>query len=693
MYRKGVFKMIYAAFLRNFKIYDGIKFIPITTGDYFSSYFGLNGVGKSSILEALDSFFNSTPLIINNNKSSGYMNDSYVVPVFLEKKSEWFDKKKESLDILEQISSFFWNTQDFASSSSELSEFKQLRNFLLNKYSPDDYYFFAIGVRNFDFKIPYFGPFQREPELLKIFNILKSDVKNQTDKAKEEDEAVKKFFEKKKFLDFIRNQFYYIYIPADINIKDYTKLETENMQKLMHKNVTEEIAKSIGQKKLDEINNSLDNLIKNISEKLKNYTYQKKAERQNKITMPDLTSKIIQSYFATKVLTKKNPTVTIDDMSSGEKHKALIDVCFAFLDEENVHDHKVILAIDEPEISLHVSACYEQFEKLKLISNKKHQVLITTHWYGFLPVVGQGLAHNITLSEEKLGKREIHSYNIGKFQEEIRLGVKHDKKLPDDVFLKSRYDLAQSIISSIRFDNPYNYLLVEGSSDKIYLESYLTDFINKCNLRIVPLGGCGEVKNLMALINASVDDRNMDVKGKVVAIIDTDNKRLSIDWKNTNNFIFKRIIYDEAKEDITLIDVNSDLVAPQTSIEDVLEPELFIETLKTFVNTDEDFKFLSDFSSNAKCSYNAVDYKQSQRKNVIGFFSEGNNKVEFAKKYTKNELHPERLQIITDICNCFGWNRDFLSVRKTQLLFSENITPEIKNKKKIRVYVKKKNEE
>ncbi len=50
--------MIVSLFIRHFKIYKGINFIPLSTGNGFSSIIGDNGVGKSTILEALDFSFN-----------------------------------------------------------------------------------------------------------------------------------------------------------------------------------------------------------------------------------------------------------------------------------------------------------------------------------------------------------------------------------------------------------------------------------------------------------------------------------------------------------------------------------------------------------------------------------------------------------------------------------------------------------
>ena len=50
--------MVIGLFLKNYKVYNGLKFIPLSNGTYFSALFGPNGVGKSSVLEALDTFFN-----------------------------------------------------------------------------------------------------------------------------------------------------------------------------------------------------------------------------------------------------------------------------------------------------------------------------------------------------------------------------------------------------------------------------------------------------------------------------------------------------------------------------------------------------------------------------------------------------------------------------------------------------------
>ena len=59
--------MIIGLYLKHIKAYKGINFVPLGYKYNFVSYIGENGVGKSSILEALDSFFNYKAYPLNKN--------------------------------------------------------------------------------------------------------------------------------------------------------------------------------------------------------------------------------------------------------------------------------------------------------------------------------------------------------------------------------------------------------------------------------------------------------------------------------------------------------------------------------------------------------------------------------------------------------------------------------------------------
>jgi len=77
--------MIIGTVLRNIKTYSGINYIPLIYGKNFNGRVGNNGIGKSSVLEALDCIFNSRKW--NHNivvKKSGYSTARpHMVPIFM----------------------------------------------------------------------------------------------------------------------------------------------------------------------------------------------------------------------------------------------------------------------------------------------------------------------------------------------------------------------------------------------------------------------------------------------------------------------------------------------------------------------------------------------------------------------------------------------------------------------------------
>ena len=118
-------------------------------------------------------------------------------------------------------------------------------------------------------------------------------------------------------------------------------------------------------------------------------------------------------------------------MSSGEKRRTLVDIIYVFLSNHNI-ERNLILAIDEPESSLHISKCYDQFRKIQSIALEcNQQLFITTHWYGSLPILNKGNLIHIQ-SNQQLSLFEISNY----FEER--------RHHPDDINLKSFFDLAAS---------------------------------------------------------------------------------------------------------------------------------------------------------------------------------------------------------------------------------------------------------
>ena len=74
---------------------------------------------------------------------------------------------------------------------------------------------------------------------------------------------------------------------------------------------------------------------------------------------------------------------------------------------------------------------------------------------------------------------------------------------------------------------------------------------------------------------------------------------------------------------------------------------------------DKNYSFILDLELNteAKCSYNVIDYTESQREKIREFFKSDNNKrkVDFANKYISTKIDKVELNIVKEILRLFNW--------------------------------------
>ena len=91
-----------------------------------------------------------------------------------------------------------------------------------------------------------------------------------------------------------------------------------------------------------------------------------------------------------------------------------------------------------------MSACYNQFEKLINLGKHNHQIIVSTHWYGYLPIVTNGSATSI----KKNTKNDItiDYFNLYNYRETITQSRKQIKGiLPIDYSIKSYNDLKKQL--------------------------------------------------------------------------------------------------------------------------------------------------------------------------------------------------------------------------------------------------------
>ncbi|PIB14080.1 hypothetical protein B853_16117 [Vibrio rotiferianus CAIM 577 = LMG 21460] len=573
--------LIAGLFLRNYKCYSNINFIPFNyeMRENLNVFIGENGIGKSSILESLNCLMNEVELKHWDTTLGQRKDRTFICPVFLIKKSDFNFSSEE-----EKISDAFWNLDPRKISNPEhYITFAEWRNELEKNIDRDDYLLFCIGK-------------DRTGNVV-LTSTVHSYIVNQTKRYGVSKAKITSLFEK------LISHYTYVYIPIESSISDILSLQANEMQALMDKSVTDEIISLLSKKNYDStgnktggrkssivdlINSNLDDYIKSINTKLlSGYKFEPKGTNKKTVKPNDILASILKEYFSIRPLTKDGKH--INSLSSGQQRLALMDVAITLL-STNQMNKKVILAIDEPENSLDSAHRFSQFARLTELSEQYcHQLLLTTHWYGLLLRPSEGRLHFVSENGDDAPK--LASYPLANLYDNRR-------HFPDSIEMKSYFDLMSSMLAILKSSNA-NWIICEGYEDALYLNLYLKDRVD--NLNILPFNGCGNVKKLFRFLDVPFSDSEElnKIKGKVLCLIDTDEKSLiQIPGYKAGNYKkklrFDRIILDRENDDAKLISVANN-TATNTEIEDLLEPEITWDALKEIAKEDIQ---LSDLLSN-----------------------------------------------------------------------------------------------
>jgi len=661
--------MLIGTFINGYKSYNRAYYIPITEDidEKFSAYIGNNGVGKSAILEALDVFFNDRPWNITKGATR---EEIYISPVFLIKKSKFIERARNSnyyntneletnekvITSLENLNSFYWDHVESqfqgGTKREHISMFIKTVEKLKKKVKRDEYFIVVVGIRN-NGKAT-FTPFDKA---IGKFNKQASELVD-------------------KIRDLIRDYYAYVYIPVEQSVDEVLKVEAIQMQKLMNKYVLEEIDNALTQKIelngknrtfLSFINDHLNNFMKEINNSIQQidigYNYGAETFGKKNLTEKDIRNKILEAYFSKRSLKHNNRE--LNHLSSGEQRKALIDIAYAFLSRNEETDKEIILAIDEPEVSMNIGNCFLQFERLEQLANiYNKQVLITTHWYGFLPTTSKGYLYH--LNKNKDDNLQISIFNFFNYLEE-------KKRFPNDIELKSMFDLAATILNYIKNSTESKWIICEGSDDRIYLESILPKDLK---VRILPVGGIHNVVKLYNLLSNPLNCEDIIVtknsNSKVLCLIDTDERKFNFygaEEKNDPIQLFRlQICYEDQKPVLKLVNPGRQgEIYEKTTIEDCLNPKLYYEALKQVIDASEEEQIKEVFNMYAFDSTAAFskiagddsflftnDVKYKRKIELKEFVNNSRNKYKIAKAYAFiNNNSPVDHQLSRVICDYF----------------------------------------
>ena len=634
--------MILGVFLRSFKTYKGINYIPLSNGQKFVGIVGDNGIGKSSILEALDCVFNQKRWNVNiTSRRSGLgTTKPYILPIFYINEAT-FEGEELTLarKISDRVKSFI--ETDFATANRP--HFNSFKEHLGTQRFEENKLLLPLGI-NHNHKIDL-GTFTSEDFLSHVFD---RTISTFTDINSNETDLLDKI------LKTITTKINYIYIPKDIDTDTFMKLERAEIQILMGEQLNDIITNNFNETQLYNLNTGLRDFLDSLSGELVDYSYRTPhTSRQQNLKRADINNLIIQSFFNIRKLHKSTTTgdwLELELLSSGEKQKAIIDVADRFLNMHEENGKNLIIAIDEPEASLHMSACFDQFNSLYKISEKCKQLLFTTHWYGFFPIIENGFVNVITKNDTQHFFDQIQ---LERYIEEIRQQTANSRgRLPYDIRLKRINDFVQSIMASLMLDEPYNWLFCEGSSEKIYFEYYFKDLVETKKLRIMPMGGTPGIKRLYKNIIGSIEEFKNEIKGKVFMLIDTDEQLVEFETIDSlESYIScKRMI--NAEQTTNLIKLTSNPKSPKTEIEDVLNSKIAHKTLLHFKEIyPEKLNFIiDDMNCIENTAYYDLNLGPRDYQKLIEFYDFENIKFEFAKKYIELVEDDNTIpKIITDI--------------------------------------------
>ncbi|MCY9271992.1 ATP-binding protein [Bacillus inaquosorum] len=578
--------MILGVFINGFKSYAQTAYIHLCNNDTykFTTIVGKNGTGKSAILEALNCYFKQGSW--NTNRQSKNREDMFISPIFLIEKtslekwlkgsSEFKSKVEEITSGFERVSTYLWEEADDsfkgATRRAYIKEFFNQIGKIKNKYSKSHY--LLVSGRNVDSKSTS-KPFST---VIKELGSITLDQVNSV----------------------IDSYYNYIYIPVEQQAQSTLRIENIQMQKIMNQNVIlkiEELLKERlkvddkNQSLIDHINGQLSVFIEDINSIIKlvdsEYEFRARRNKKQNLTPSDIVDNILQGYFSKRTL--KSSQKEIEELSSGEQRRAMIDIIYAFLKnrgkEEEANGRNVILAIDEPEVSQDLSHCFEQFERLEKLSNNfGNQVFVTTHWYGILPVIENGTLLHLSETEDSSYKNKFSIFDFYNY-------LDSQEHFPDEIKLKSIYDLAISLSTYIRKESSKHLILCEGGTDKRYLET----LIDSSKVRILPVGGINNVRNLYNLLvmPLKIDKRVNSVK-KVLCLTDTDpnitdNSDVGRDPSGKIQLKRLQINHRENKVDLMSLDnFNPGAEYTVTRIEDVISPKIYKNVIQSVINENRD---------------------------------------------------------------------------------------------------------
>ncbi len=390
--------------LENFR---GYKNIEVEFDNKLNVVIGKNDIGKSTILEALEIFFNNETVQIDISDYSVFANnDSMSIGCVFE-----IEKDKEY--IIDTIPTNLEN--EYLLNKDGFLEIHQIWDCSKGKLTAS-----SLKV---ELTANYPKEFENPLSTLKITQLKKILVDNYSDKLNVEDV-------KKNTSSEIRQAIYSVTKTDDLEqiriplskddgkkiweslkkeLPNYFLFQSDRLNKDSDKEVQQPL-KVITKSAIDEVIDDLEEIKKKIESKATQMGIEtiKKLEEMNpeiaKVLNPDISNRAWDSLFSFSFNTDDG--IPINKRGSGVRRLILLNYFRAEAERKNTGNKNIIYAIEEPETSQHPNHQNMLIKALMELSQKeKNQLIITTHTPEIAKIVKD---ENLIFIEKTEGQTKIN---------------------------------------------------------------------------------------------------------------------------------------------------------------------------------------------------------------------------------------------------------------------------------------------
>ena len=549
---------IEAIVLRNFKCYGATTIVPVffSGRGNFLGLIGENGVGKSAVLQGFDAFFNNKNW--HRNKITRSAQEDCGVALIVS-------------CLLGEIAGLSQGCKDAISAHNN-----SLRSVLQTK-TPD----FEGGVNN---DLVFFSCF-----------ILKNGSFGVFDGLKLISDSVKPACEMHKF---ILGCLTYVYVDAEVNIDGAVGVNSQLLQFIKGTGFVGDVEKRLKNAK-DENGNTLssqintlvlnyfdETVVKKLQQFDSSYSYKNITTGASaNLSEKQLAELVVQVMFKNRELTKQyaGRHIGLSEMSSGQRRAALLDYLLVVISSlDSIQKTKIILGIDEPEISVGASARIQQFEKLAKISSEIGGVLFSTHWYGWIQQLVEGAG--LLVEESVDGTRNLTPFSLKSFSE-INVSKPYEMRM--------MFDFLSSLGAWAENNSNMKFIICEGITDFNLINKHFSTY------KVIFTVGAGQVINLYKIFQDYVFKVNINGEKlrNIVFLIDTDPDKAKDLPAGGSNSNLKRLSRD-SKGRVEVVCENKNL-SEKCSIEDLLSAVPFLASLHEAVDqldSEDDKVFIKTLS-------------------------------------------------------------------------------------------------